>query len=212
MASTERLPDSAITMAVTEGLEDLLGALRIASVSAQGEGLGESADYLRHLLQRDGWSAEVVETARSASSARSHPSPQAGACSLLLAASRWERRSWCWEVYSRVPRYSSSEARTGSSIERLSSGRWAESSTAAAQSRGGPWRRPAGGGYEVVVNSIGHATWRSSIGRWRWGAGCAYAAPPVATGRTSVSAISTSRTAGSLGAERRSDFAVALRW
>jgi len=46
---------------VEAGLEDLLGALRIPSVSAHGRGLEESAAYLRDLLQRDGWRAEVEE-------------------------------------------------------------------------------------------------------------------------------------------------------
>ena len=44
---------------VTEGLEDLLGALRIPSISAHGRGLDESARYLRQLLERDGWAVEV---------------------------------------------------------------------------------------------------------------------------------------------------------
>jgi acetylornithine deacetylase/succinyl-diaminopimelate desuccinylase-like protein len=43
------------------GLDDLLGALRIPSVSAQGRALDESANYLASLLGRDGWSVAVDE-------------------------------------------------------------------------------------------------------------------------------------------------------
>jgi acetylornithine deacetylase/succinyl-diaminopimelate desuccinylase-like protein len=46
---------------VEEGLDDLLGALRIPSVSAHGQALGESASYLAAVLERDGWSVEVDE-------------------------------------------------------------------------------------------------------------------------------------------------------
>jgi acetylornithine deacetylase/succinyl-diaminopimelate desuccinylase-like protein len=53
--------ESATQWAVDEGLSDLMGALRIASVSAEGRGLRESAEYLSGVLQRDGWSAEIVE-------------------------------------------------------------------------------------------------------------------------------------------------------
>jgi acetylornithine deacetylase/succinyl-diaminopimelate desuccinylase-like protein len=46
---------------VDDGLEDLLGALRIPSVSAHRERLDDSAAYLIELLERDGWSAELVQ-------------------------------------------------------------------------------------------------------------------------------------------------------
>jgi acetylornithine deacetylase/succinyl-diaminopimelate desuccinylase-like protein len=51
----------AVAGVVDEGLDDLLGALRIPSVSAHGQALDESAGYLVDVLQRDGWSAEVDE-------------------------------------------------------------------------------------------------------------------------------------------------------
>lgn len=49
----------AAAAAVEAGLEDLFGALRIPSISAHKQALGESAGYLRGLLERDGWTAEV---------------------------------------------------------------------------------------------------------------------------------------------------------
>ena len=53
--------EGAVAKAATAGLEDLVGALRIPSISAHGDGLQQSAEYLEHLLARDGWSVEVVE-------------------------------------------------------------------------------------------------------------------------------------------------------
>lgn len=44
---------------VDRELEDLLGALRIPSISAHDRGLGESAEYLAGVLRRDRWSAEI---------------------------------------------------------------------------------------------------------------------------------------------------------
>jgi acetylornithine deacetylase/succinyl-diaminopimelate desuccinylase-like protein len=61
-----RMPDpvaAAAREAVDGGLDDLLGALRIPSVSAHDRGLRESAAYLTALLERDGWSVEVEEIA-----------------------------------------------------------------------------------------------------------------------------------------------------
>lgn len=55
-----QLPRSA-SKAVTDGLDDLFGALRIPSISSQTDALRQSANYLESLLARDGWSAEVVE-------------------------------------------------------------------------------------------------------------------------------------------------------
>lgn len=46
---------------VDQDLEDLLGALRIPSISARRQGLDQSAGYLVDLLRRDGWSAEIDE-------------------------------------------------------------------------------------------------------------------------------------------------------
>jgi acetylornithine deacetylase/succinyl-diaminopimelate desuccinylase-like protein len=52
---------SAARQAADDGLEDLFGALRIPSISAQGQGLRESADYLVAVLERDGWAVELTE-------------------------------------------------------------------------------------------------------------------------------------------------------
>lgn len=46
---------------VDRDLDDLLGALRIPSISAHDKNLRSSADYLLDLLRRDGWTAEVDE-------------------------------------------------------------------------------------------------------------------------------------------------------
>jgi acetylornithine deacetylase/succinyl-diaminopimelate desuccinylase-like protein len=52
---------NASARAVEDGLTDLLAAVRIPSVSAEARGLRESAEYLNGVLDRDGWSAEIVE-------------------------------------------------------------------------------------------------------------------------------------------------------
>jgi acetylornithine deacetylase/succinyl-diaminopimelate desuccinylase-like protein len=44
---------------VDADLEDLLGALRIPSISAHDRELGTSAAYLADVLRRDGWSAQI---------------------------------------------------------------------------------------------------------------------------------------------------------
>jgi acetylornithine deacetylase/succinyl-diaminopimelate desuccinylase-like protein len=51
----------AVDAAVEEGLEDLVSAIRIPSVSTKGEGLRQSAEYLEQLLTRDGWTAELMQ-------------------------------------------------------------------------------------------------------------------------------------------------------
>lgn len=56
-----RAVSAAVEAEVEAGLDDLLAALRIPSVSARGQSLRESADFLTDLLRQDGWSAEVVE-------------------------------------------------------------------------------------------------------------------------------------------------------
>jgi acetylornithine deacetylase/succinyl-diaminopimelate desuccinylase-like protein len=51
---------AAVEAEVQQGLEDLFAAIRIPSVSARRQSLDESAGFLRGLLEKDGWTAEVV--------------------------------------------------------------------------------------------------------------------------------------------------------
>jgi acetylornithine deacetylase/succinyl-diaminopimelate desuccinylase-like protein len=52
---------AATNQAVAEGLDDLMAAIRIPSVSARGQALRESAEYLRGLLAADGWTADLLQ-------------------------------------------------------------------------------------------------------------------------------------------------------
>jgi acetylornithine deacetylase/succinyl-diaminopimelate desuccinylase-like protein len=51
---------AAVEAEVERGLEDLFASIRIPSVSARRQGLEESAEFLRDLLERDGWTAEIA--------------------------------------------------------------------------------------------------------------------------------------------------------
>lgn len=55
---------TAVDQAVDSGLDDLIEARRIPSISATGVGLRESAGYLATLLSSDGWTAEIAEIGR----------------------------------------------------------------------------------------------------------------------------------------------------